>query len=117
MEVETTRNQALLYRLNGDINPIHSNPEVAEAAGFERPILHGLCTYGIAGRIATRELAGDEPARVKALECLFAKPVMPGDTLVVKGWKLPEAGKAAVTVEVEHSGDKAIATCLFEYTP
>jgi acyl dehydratase len=107
-------NQALLYRLNGDINPIHADPEVARAAGFERPILHGLCTYGIAGRVALKELAGDEPARFRSLECLFSKPVMPGDTLVVEGYRL-DAGKAAVTVTVKETGVKAIANCLFEY--
>lgn len=114
VEVPTMDNHALLYRLNGDINPIHADPNVAQAAGFERPILHGLCTYGIAGRVALKELAGDEPARFKALECLFAKPVMPGDTLMVEGWKL-EPGKAAITVTVKETGIKAIANCVFEY--
>ena len=115
VEVPTQDNQALLYRLNGDINPIHANPKVAEAAGFDRPILHGLCTYGIAGRVALKALAGDDPARFKTLECLFAKPVMPGDTLVVEGWKL-ETGKAALTVTVKETGVKAIANCLLAYT-
>jgi acyl dehydratase len=114
VEVPTFENSALLYRLNGDINPIHSNPEVAVAAGFERPILHGLCTYGIAGRVALKELAGDDPKRFIALESLFAKPVMPGDTLVVEGYKL-EDGKAAITVTIKDSDVKPIANCLFEY--
>ncbi len=115
VEVPTSRNQALLYRLNGDINPIHSHPEVARSAGFERPILHGLCFYGIAARIALRELAGDDPARFKAMEARFAKVVMPGDTLVVEGWPLEEPGRAALTVTVKESGEKAIANALFEY--
>ncbi|NLN63562.1 MAG: MaoC family protein [Myxococcales bacterium] len=117
VEVPTQDNQALLYRLNGDINPIHSHPEVAAAAGFDRPILHGLCTYGIAGRVALKALAGDDPARFRALECLFAKPVMPGDTLLVEGWVLDEPGKAALTVTIKETGVKAISTCLFEYQP
>jgi len=115
VRVPTTENQALLYRLNGDINPIHSDPQIAAAAGFDRPILHGLCFYGIAGRVALKELAGDDPARFKSLEARFAKVVMPGDTLIVEGWKLDEPGRAAVTVTVEGSGDKAIAKGLFEY--
>ncbi|MBN2529297.1 MAG: MaoC family protein [Deltaproteobacteria bacterium] len=115
VEVPTLDSQALLYRLNGDINPIHADPKVAEAAGFDRPILHGLCTYGIAGRVALKELAGNDPARFLALECLFAKPVMPKDTLVVEGWKL-DAGKAALTVTVKETGVKAIANCVLEYT-
>ncbi len=119
VEVPTFKNSALLYRLNGDINPIHSNPEVAEAAGFDRPILHGLCTYGIAGKAALKELAGNEPSRFKALEALFAKPVMPGDTLLIEGWKLDDNNsgikKAAITATVKETGVKAIANCVFEY--
>jgi acyl dehydratase len=116
-EVPTRPEQALLYRLCGDVNPIHSRPEVARAAGFERPILHGLCTYGIAGRVALRELAGDDPARFVALEARFAKVVLPGDTLVVEGWRLDEPGRAALTVTVKESGEVAIANCLFETRP
>ena len=117
VEVPTAENQALLYRLNGDINPIHSDPEVAKQAGFDRPILHGLCSYGIAARVALKELAGDEPERFVSLEARFAKVVMPGDTLVVEGWPLEEKGKAAVTVTVKESGEKSIANCVFVYRP
>ena len=116
-EVPTLENQALLYRLNGDINPIHSHPEVAAEAGFDRPILHGLCFYGIAARAALRELAGDDPSRFRAFEARFAKVVMPGDTLLVEGWKLDESGQAAIKVAVKESGDVAIANALFEFAP
>ena len=115
VKVRHARNQALLYRLTGDINPIHSHPEVAKQAGFERPILHGLCTYGIAGRVALKALAGDDPARFKAFEVRFAKVVMPGDTLIVRGYLLETAGQAAITVTVDESGELAIANALFEY--
>jgi acyl dehydratase len=115
VKVSTRRDQALLYRLTGDVNPIHSHPEVAKQAGFDRPILHGLCTYGIASRVALKELAGDDPTRFKAFETRFAKVVMPGDTLIVRGYRLPEQGQAAVTVTVEESGELAIANSLFEY--
>ena len=115
VEVPTAKNQALLYRLNGDINPIHSNPAVAKEAGFDRPILHGLCFYGIAGKVALKELAGDDPSRFKALEARFAKVVMPGDTLIVEGYQLETPGNAAIIVKVKDSGDKAIANCLFEF--
>ena len=117
IEVPTSRNQALLYRLTGDINPIHSHPEVAQLAGFDRPILHGLCTYGIGGRIALKHFAGDDPARFKAFETKFSKVVMPGDTLVVRGYKLEQAGQAAITVTVKETGVEAIANGLFEYVP
>ncbi|MCP4676841.1 MAG: MaoC family protein [Deltaproteobacteria bacterium] len=115
IEVPTSRNQALLYRLNGDINPIHARPEAAEKAGFDRPILHGLCSYGIAARVALKALAGDDPARFHAFEARFAKVVMPGDTLVVEGWTLEKEGNAAITVTVKETGQKAISNALFEF--
>jgi acyl dehydratase len=117
VEVETSRSQALLYRLTGDVNPIHSHPEVAKLAGFERPILHGLCTYGIAARIAQKMLCADDPSRFVAFEARFAKVVMPGDTLIVRGYRLEERGQAAVTVTIAQSGEQAIANALFEYKP
>jgi acyl dehydratase len=114
-EVPTSRSQALLYRLTGDVNPIHSHPEVAKLAGFDRPILHGLCTYGIGGRLALKHLAGDDPARFKSFEAKFSKVVMPGDTLIVRGYTLDEPGQAAVTVSVKESGEDAIASAIFHY--
>ncbi len=110
----TQETQALLYRLTGDINPIHSDPEVARAAGFERPILHGLCSYGFAGHAALKALAGDDPARFRSLEARFTSPVLPGNALRVEGWVL-EPGKAALTVRVCDTNELAIGHCLFEY--
>lgn len=114
VEVPTSENQALLYRLNGDVNPIHSHPDVAREAGFDRPILHGLCFYGVAARVALKEMMGDDPERFKSLEARFAKVVMPGDTLVVEGYPL-EDGKAALTVTVKERGDVAIANAELNY--
>jgi acyl dehydratase len=114
VEAPTSINQALLYRLNGDVNPIHSHPEVAREAGFDRPILHGLCFYGIAARVALKALAGDAPERFKSLDARFAKVVMPGDTLVVAGYPLGE-GRAALTVTVKETGEQAIANAEFVY--
>jgi acyl dehydratase len=112
----TAASQALLYRLTGDVNPIHARPEVAQQAGFERPILHGLCTYGCAARAALKALAGDDPARFKSFDARFTAPVLPGQTLDVEGWVL-EPGKAAVTVTVRETGEQAIAHGLFVYDP
>jgi acyl dehydratase len=84
----TTRaDQALLYRLSGDRNPLHSDPSFAAKAGFERPILHGLCTFGFAGRAVLHGVAGSDPDRVRGFEARFAKPVHPGDTLNVDLWR------------------------------
>jgi acyl dehydratase len=78
--------QALLYALSGDSAPIHTDPVVARRAGFERPILHGLCTFGFACRALLHALCGDDPARFRSMEGRFAKPVYPGDELVSEIW-------------------------------
>jgi len=83
---ETRVDQALLYRLSGDRNPLHSDPSFAKMGGFERPILHGLCTYGFTGRALLHALCGSDPARFKSMEGRFSKPVMPGDALTVSMW-------------------------------
>lgn len=83
---ETREDQALLYRLSGDMNPLHSDPDVARMAGFPKPILHGLCTYGVTGRALLQGLCGGDPARFRSMEGRFSKPVFPGETLTVKMW-------------------------------
>jgi acyl dehydratase len=115
LAIPTRPEQSLLYRLMGDLNLVHARPEDARAAGFERPILHGLCTYGIAARAALRELAGDQPERFRALEVRFAKPVYPGETLIVRGYRLGESGQAALTVDLRERNEQVIANALFEY--
>ena len=82
----TRTDQALLYRLNGDRNPLHSDPQFAKMAGFDKPILHGLCTYGFTGRALLHAVCGSDPSRFKHIEGRFSTPVMPGDTLDVKIW-------------------------------
>jgi acyl dehydratase len=86
----TTTDQALLYRLSGDRNPLHSDPWFAEKAGFERPILHGLCTYGVTGRAVLNTVADGDPTRIRSFAGRFAHPVMPGDTLYVDTWPVEE---------------------------
>lgn len=84
----TTRpDQALLYRLNGDRNPLHSDPDVAKRAGFERPILHGLCTYGITCRAVLQAITGFDPDQILSHQARFSAPVIPGDTITVDLWK------------------------------
>ncbi len=82
----TRHDQALLYRLSGDRNPLHSDPSFARMGGFDRPILHGLCTYGFTGRALLHTLCGSDPARFTSMDARFSKPVMPGDTLTVSMW-------------------------------
>ncbi|MFG2062778.1 MaoC/PaaZ C-terminal domain-containing protein [Micromonospora sp. NPDC048871] len=82
------RDQALLYRLSGDRNPLHSDPRVAERAGLPQPLLHGLCTYGYAGRALLHAVAAD-PARLRGIDARFTAPVYPGTTLTVRIWRRP----------------------------
>lgn len=84
----TRPDQALLYRLSGDLNPLHSDPSFASLGGFDRPILHGLCSYGFTGRALLHSLCGSDPSRFGGMEARFSKPVFPGDTLTVKMWEM-----------------------------
>lgn len=84
-ELHTASYAALLYRLNGDRNPIHVDPAAARAAGFERPILHGLCTYGVVGYLLTRSVCNYQPQRIQSLAARFISPVFPGETIRVEG--------------------------------
>lgn len=86
-EVATLPQQALLYRLSGDVNPLHADPAAARKAGFERPILHGLATFGLVGRAVTDAIPG---ARLRALSGRFLAVVYPGETLDVEIWKEPD---------------------------
>jgi acyl dehydratase len=86
-EVVTPLELALYYRLTGDRNPIHAEPAVARAAGFPRPILHGLNTFGISCRAVLETYADFDPARIASHEARFASPVFPGDALSVRLWR------------------------------
>jgi len=102
----------LVYRLSGDRNPLHSDPAFARAAGFERPILHGLCTYGITGRALLHTLCGSDPARFVSMSGRFSRPVLPGDALTVSMWV--DDGEAVYAAE-RAPGEAVIdqGTCRF----
>ena len=87
MEQPTRPEQALLYRLTGDRNPLHTDPQFAARGGFSRPILHGLCTYGVTGRALLHAVCGSDPARFGFMSGRFTRPVLPGETLVVSIWR------------------------------
>ena len=82
----TREDQALTYRLSGDRNPLHSDPSFAAMGGFDRPILHGLCTYGFTGRALLHTLCDSDPSRFRSMNGRFSRPVMPGDALTVSMW-------------------------------
>jgi len=98
----TREDQALIYRLSGDRNPLHSDPWFArELAGFPTPILHGLCTYGFAGRALLGELAGGQAAKLTAVAARFSAPVFPGETLTTSIWR---TGSGRAVYRTEASG-------------
>jgi acyl dehydratase len=86
VKYQTSPDQALLYRLSGDRNPLHSDPAYAAKAGFDRPILHGLCTFGFTGRALLHTLCDSDPTGFGSLSVRFAAPVLPGQTLAVLVW-------------------------------
>ena len=86
LTLTTRADQAFLYRLNGDTNPLHVEPETARAAGFPAPILHGLSTFGMAATCALFALAGGDPARFRGFRARFSAPVFPGEALAVDIW-------------------------------
>jgi acyl dehydratase len=103
----TREDQALIYRLSGDRNPLHSDPWFArELAGFPKPILHGLCSYGVAGRALVAELGKDVAANVTSIESRFTSPVFPGETLTTLIWRT-EPGKAVFRTEASAPGGDA----------
>jgi acyl dehydratase len=115
LDLVTRPEQAALYRLAGaDPNPVHIDAEVARRAGFERPILHGLCTYGVAGRAVLKLLCGNEPARLRRLDVRFASPVYPGETLRTRVWR-EGPGRAGFQVQVVEREQLVLSHGLVEF--
>ncbi len=110
---QTRPDQALTYRLSGDRNPLHSDPAFAAMGGFDKPILHGLCSYGFTGRALLHSVCGGESARFKHIEARFASPVIPGEALTISMWNTAD-GEAVFVTSV---GDRVVidqGLCRFE---
>lgn len=86
VELRTLPQAALLYRLNSDYNPLHADPDIAARAGFDRPILHGLCTFGVAGHAVLKVACGYRNEQIAEIQARFAAPVYPGETISVEIW-------------------------------
>ena len=102
--LQTSPDQAFVYRLSGDRNPLHTDPSFAALGGFDRPILHGLCTYGFTGRALLGALCDNDVQRFQHIEGRFSSPVLPGDALTVRVWRTA-AGEAVFTTSV---GDRTV---------
>jgi acyl dehydratase len=113
VEDVTRPEQGAIYRLSGDFNPLHIDPDFAKMAGFDKPIVHGLCTYGFAGRAILRVLCGGEPSRFESFDARFADNVYFGDTIITKIWRTG-AGEAIVQAETQ-KGNVVLAQAKATY--
>lgn len=114
LSLPTHPQMALIYRLSGDLNPLHVDPAVARKAGYERPILHGLATYGVAGHALMAALCDYDPARVRAMEGRFSSPVLPGETITVDIWR-EDSGEAAFRARIAERDAVVIGNGRFQF--
>ncbi len=109
---KTREDQALTYRLSGDRNPLHSDPSFAAMGGFDKPILHGLCSYGFTGRALLQTLCGGQSGKFKSMKARFSKPVIPGDELTISMWI---DGNSALFRTANQHGDVVIDQGVFTF--
>jgi acyl dehydratase len=114
VDFPTLPGQALLYRLCGDLNPLHADPKIAAEVGYPMPILHGMCSLGFVGRALLKTLCDNEPARFKALAARFSSPVFPGETIRTEIWR-QGAGQAVFRARVLERDIVIMKNARFEY--
>ncbi|HEY2759005.1 MAG TPA: MaoC/PaaZ C-terminal domain-containing protein [Pseudolabrys sp.] len=113
-DLPTRPEMALIYRLSGDLNPLHADPEFAKAGGYPRPILHGLATFGVAGHALLKSVCGYQPQRMKAMSGRFSAPVFPGETIRTEIWR--DGGIISFRARVVERGVVAINNGRAEIT-
>src|SRR3546814_14424803 len=106
-DLPTVRNQAMLYRLSGDRNPLHIDPETAKLGGFDRPILHGLATMGLIGRALVHLCCAGNPERLTGMRLRFTAPVVPGEIIRTEVWRSEE----------RRVGKECVSTCRSRWWP
>jgi len=112
ISAKTLPQQALIYRLSGDMNPLHADPDFAKLGGYDRPILHGLCTFGFAGRALLGAWCDRNPERLKSFEVRFSGVVFPGETITTDMWQIAP-GKIVLTAKTER-GDAVLSSAAAE---
>jgi acyl dehydratase len=115
VRAKTLPQQALIYRLSGDMNPLHADPEFAKLGGYQQPILHGLCSFGYVGRAVLRTYCGNEPVRLQSLDVRFSGVVFPGETIVTEMW-LEDGGRVVLQARTEERGDVVISNAAATVT-
>ena len=115
VDLPTRPDQALLYRLNGDRNPLHADPGFASMAGFPKPILHGLCTYGFVGRAIMNEFCGQDPSRFRSFDARFAGVVYPGETIAASFWQ--EGSRVHVRATTRERKEPVLEQAVAEIRP
>ena len=104
----TSRDQAFVYRLSGDRNPLHTDPTFAARGGFDTPILHGLCTYGFTGRALLHSVCDGDPAKFQHVEGRFASPVFPGEALTIRIWSSGDGESVFTTSAGEGDAERTV---------
>lgn len=115
VQARTREDQALIYRLSGDYNPLHADPEVARGSGFSRPIFHGLGTFGVSARALMKAVCQDEPERVRRIDARYSSPVYPGDELAIDIWKFGSEGRVAFQVAIPARNVVVLTNGIMEF--